>query len=265
MAVFETFEDETQEEEDFDDAMAAVEDRISAGTYFQALIKADLFDGDDSEIAVQVQQRVRTLLRRELEILLGMRNKVEAAPAPAAPVGPVEDHRFTDEDVSIVKALIEKVKRGGSPVGPTVATTRVVEPRVAPVVSVGAPKQVAVVEPPTPPVARKRPGPKPGRAAAARAAAAAPVDTAENANRLRLSGGRLKRTIAVVDGTGQVTEEKEIDVTPGAINNDRTPMPLGEHMSQISLTQAHHTVSANSSHSLNAAVASGASSTPSMS
>lgn len=252
------------EDEEEDIAMLAVEERIEAANYLRALLTADLFGGDAATAAVRVQRMVRSILRRELEILLGLKQREEVAAVVESP--------FSVEEVSVLKLLAARARSPAVAAAPAPVSVRpVTVAPPPPPVTVATPKRpqvtpVDVQRSPAPAKAAPAPAKKPPqrekaakpsqqreRVAKAEAAPAPkPRPDPNNPSVDPVSGmhvemkgevrrtknGRIKRTL-MVDGQ-QITN----DLTPQVINPNRLPMPQGAQFTAITQMQASETVAA---------------------
>jgi hypothetical protein len=246
------------EEEEEDIAMLAVEERIEAANYLRALLTTDLFGDDSSVAAGRVQRMVRSILRRELEILLGLKQR-EAPP-------PIVESPFTPEEVNVLKLLAARARdRASGP--PQVAVQQVTVNTPAPVVTV-TPTQAPQVTPVRAVQNQAKPSPKakppqkektqqkpPQKDKAIRQQARQrpetrpqegefPVDPVsgmhvEIKGDVQRKNGRIKRTLGMV-GDQKITN----DLTPQVINPNRLPMPQGAQFTAITQMQAAETVNA---------------------
>lgn len=257
VAVTEEEVDSSLEEEE-DIAMLAVEERIEAANYLRALLTADLFGGDAAVAAIRVQRMVRSILRRELEILLGLKQRETPALAVESP--------FSPEEVSVLKLLAARARTPAvATVPPPVSVQAVTVSSPAPLITVTPPKRpqvtpvnakaptaVKAAPPKQPPP--KAPKPPQQREKVVKSQASPPKPPADPNNpsvdpvsgmHVEMSGevrrtknGRIKRTL-MVDGQ-RITN----DLTPQVINPNRLPMPQGAQFTAITQMQATETVAA---------------------
>ncbi len=241
--------------EDFDASLGAIQERIRIANYFQALLEADLFNGDDSDVAWKVQSRVKSLLQQEAEIVLGIRSSRIANEDAAT---------FTPDEVAALKVVAAKVlnpsPRASQPVVQAVAPAArpvVTPPATQPTVSVvtvrpqGQPQQRQKPQPPPAPAPKPAPQPmqrnkpRPQVQQQAQVQAQQPMESTGPVQHERIPGltkaeGRVKRTIVMPDQNLAFTQ----DMTPQQINNARVPMPSHDAMTQVTAQQAMQTVSA---------------------
>jgi hypothetical protein len=246
------------EDEEEDIAMLAVEERIEAANYLRALLTTDLFGGDASVAAGRVQRMVRSILRRELEILLGLKMR-------EAPVAVVESP-FTPEEVNVLKLLAARARDRASgapqvtvqpvtvtPPAPSVTVTPPKSPQVTPVRVAPSKQKPAPVKAKPQGQPQQKPSSNKERAPAKQArkpeppqpqGELPPVDPVSGMHVemkgevRRTKNGRIKRTLVV--GDQKITN----DLTPQVVNPNRLPMPQGAQFTAITQMQAAETVNA---------------------
>jgi len=248
------------EDEEEDIAMLAVEERIEAANYLRALLTADLFGGDLSVAAGRVQRMVRSILRRELEVLLGLKQRETAAPV-------VAESPFSPEEVGVLKLLAARAREPRTqapqvsvqqvavqPPSPVVVAAPPKAPQVTPVKAAPAtkPKQAPQkdrIQPKQAPqkdrvVKQARPKPAEKPTPVVPDGETPPVDPVSGmhvemkGDVRRTKNGRIKRTLMV--GDQKITN----DLTPQVVNPNRLPMPQGAQFTAITQMQAAETVAA---------------------
>jgi hypothetical protein len=250
----------TEEDEEEDIAMLAVEERIEAANYLRALLTAELFGEDLSATARRVQRMVRGILRKELEVLLGIKQR-------EAPVPVIAESPFSSEEIKVLKLLAARAREPRAQVAavqpvtvPTPATVPTVSPINKPQVTatnVLTKNATAASEKTSRPVTKEKPPAKasPQKSAKStkpqeakpRPSTEGEAPTADPVSGMhvqmkgdvrRTKNGRVKRTMMV--GDQKITN----DLTPQVINPNRVPMPQGAQFTAITQMQAAETVAA---------------------
>lgn len=225
-------ENDDLSDEDFDASLGAIQERILVANYLQLLLTAPLFGDDQSHAAQLVLARVRTLVRREAEIVLGIRGEREKEAVASV---------FTDDEVRALKLIASRALAPREPAVTPVSPPP--PPKVTPAAQPSKPKVVPVRAASPAPKPTATP-PKPFRPKTAQATApAAPRPEAQGVQKVGgvvNSNGRMKRTLEFPDQNVKIVQ----DLTPQQVPLNRVPMPQGPQLSVITEIQANETVAA---------------------
>lgn len=85
-----------------DSGLSDVEVRLEEANCFKALLRNPLFDPDAGPIARKVEERIRSYIKQELKILLGLDSPKAKAPEPILSV-------FNSEELKALKLLAAKI------------------------------------------------------------------------------------------------------------------------------------------------------------
>lgn len=255
-------------EEDFDASLGAIQERIKVANYLQLLLEAPLFGEDESNEAAFVLARVRTLLRQEAEVVLGIRSSRQA------PEG-----TFSPDEVQALKTLAARVLQPKAPAPavqpvqqqppkPIPVPQKSVQPKVQPIVTPATQAQQAAKPKASIPKAQPKPTPRqipqqPQRQPQAqqqppqqqrRPVPVGPVPHERIPGIERTANNRLQRTLALPDQNIVIVQ----DLTPQTFPSNRLPMPSNGQMEMITQQQAMATVQAQGNKTSRIALLSGA-------
>jgi hypothetical protein len=107
----EEIEEEVEEvEDDFADVLSDAHLRLEQGSLYKMIMNHDLFAGveADPKAVHNVQKEIRKFARERMEVMLGMRQEVEATPV-AQVISP-----FNDLEVEVLKRLASKATNGAT-------------------------------------------------------------------------------------------------------------------------------------------------------
>lgn len=216
-----------QQEQPQREELSEVEKRFELASYYKLLLNHDFFDVTSQE-GRQVEREIRSFIKNRLEVLLGMRDATDGALAVApAP-------QFTPKETGALKALAAKVL--GKP------SVLIEKPKKAPPVL--KPAAVTDVTPaPRPPAVVARPTAK----------IAGPVARTPKASPGKIPGSKGYKRVTVVKKTADGKEyvsDRTPQVRPGPNDPQPVPMPMGQHMTEISAQQAGEVVAAQKFHSI---------------
>jgi hypothetical protein len=93
----------TKNDPDIDEMMSEAEKRFAKAQYYQAVLKEQIFDADDSQSATEVVAEIRGFVRQRLAVLLGVVSDAPKKEEPAAV--------FSAEEVKALKAVAAKLTK----------------------------------------------------------------------------------------------------------------------------------------------------------
>lgn len=251
------------DEDAYQELMTRVDQRLEAANYYRAILAADFFPGDASTVAAMVQARVQAIARMELTALLGIQG-------PTTGLRKASADDFSDSERAVLRAIIRateqrQTQRATEPPQPVAAPVpSPPRPQATPTPKPQIPRAAPVIAPPRPrprpaqAPSPKTPAPRPPAPVATAQAPARPKpqrrpvpvvsDIGENgalSERItgaeRTTSGRLVRRLQVgEDARRQIVQ----DITPQALNPARIPMPVGGHLTAVTMQQASETVAA---------------------
>lgn len=142
-------EDPPGSDQDIEVSLTEAERRLRKARYYESMLQSDIFN-DPSMEAEEVQEEFRKFARWRMNILLGVIK--ETSPEP------VNTSVFSDEDVKILKMMVDKVRQA---TGATTVTVQPVSVPQTPKVQVKAPPKPVVAKSKTPQPLKKAPAPAP--------------------------------------------------------------------------------------------------------
>lgn len=130
----ETYEAEAEEEaqtldEELENYMDLVDQRLEVASFYRALLKNSLFGNNKQKASIIVEKEVRDFCRNRLAVLMGI--KQESAPVQATPINLPFSQDQIDALIQVANQLLNRAK--GPSVAPTVVPARIQEPTVNPV------------------------------------------------------------------------------------------------------------------------------------
>lgn len=131
-----------------DEEMSEAERRFAKAQYHRTMIKADYFDNDYSDIALEVAQEYKEFARQRMKVLLGVEAEKAVSSGSATSV-------FSEEEIKVLKQLVAKLLKK-----PELAEVK--EPSFKPVQGPSKPTFKPVKSPEAKPVKKSEaPAPKP--------------------------------------------------------------------------------------------------------
>lgn len=88
---------------DIDEMMSEAEKRFAKAQYYQAVLKEQIFDADDSQSATEVVAEIRGFVRQRLAVLLGVVSDAPKKEEPSA--------IFSAEEIKALKAVAAKLTK----------------------------------------------------------------------------------------------------------------------------------------------------------